>query len=334
MACLVRVARPWASRASIRTRLIRFQGSPTLIVVRLAVVSDIMVVDVTVDTPSIPALSPDSTAFGDGWTGTLLGYGCDIFSANDGAKQVTDLASLSLGTFQTRYVSAGYPHATAHDGYVIFDGRARYPGAPSEPWKQGCPGDSGGPTFRYDGNAWQVIGISSHRLDGTGIIPMAKLTFSARVAPVHAWITGPASTKIKGSAGSITNALTGKCLGVHGQTAEFSPVVQELCADRAETSGSQYWVRQNASGGYVSFVNERSGKCMHVTGGTVQQRSCDPNNTAQHFVTFAGAPTLARIAHRSGAYLGARGSVSPFGSQTVDVASSEGGNRQRWIWTQ
>jgi hypothetical protein len=315
-----------------------FPGINYIDLTRLAnVTTDIMVVDVTADTPSIPVLSPDTTTFGDDWTWTLLGYGCDDgFSSNDRKKQVSDFTSLSLANFQTRFVPGGsYSHAATYNRYVIYDGTNRAPGAPPTPWKQGCPGDSGGPTLRYDGNAWRVAAISGHIQDGTGIFPTAKLTFASRVARVQPWIVGPVSTKIKGAAGSITNALTGKCLGVNGQTAEFTPVVQELCADRVETSGSQYWTPQNVAGGYVSMVNERSGKCMHANNGFLEQRNCNPNDLAQHFLTFVGAPTLARIAHRNGAYLGVRGhgSPSPFGSITVDVTASEGGNRQMWIWT-
>ena len=301
----------------------------------LSTIYDIAVVNVKNDTPSIPALPTDSTFFADGWLGTMVAYGCDqrdgfLPGPNGGKKQTAEFASATLAEFQAGLVRNGYSHTAGREHYMMFDGQPRYPGAPPNFYRRGCYGDSGGPMFRWD-NGWKVAGITSHRIVGEGpLMPKAQITATTRVASVASWISSP---KIKGAPRSITNALTGKCLGVAGSTTAGAPIVQELCGDRTPTNSSQYWTKEPTRGGYTRFVNGRSGMCMQALAGSIEQRPCNISNTAQDFLILVGSPSLTPLISQNGGYAGVNGKGNAFGSINVNLRGDEATTRMRWIWT-
>jgi len=322
-------------------RLERFYPHPTFslppgategTVTNFAPTYDIAVMDVGGDTPSIPSLPADTTAFGDGWMGTDVAYGHSAKAPDPfGLKQAAELTSLSLAEFQSRFAFV-YPHATGFAHYMVFDGVPRYPGAPTDFYRQIFWGDSGGPLFRWD-NGWRVAGINSLFIAGSlNWNPQPMLTFTTRVAKVASWIAS--SNKIKGAPGSLTNALVGKCLGVNGSTADNAPVVLELCADRTPTGSSQFWSKESTLGGTVKFVNGRSGRCLHKSGTGVVQKTCIASETNQRWLILVGSPSLTPLIHESGAYAGVR-DATPFGGPTrIDLGADEATTRMRWIWTQ
>jgi secreted trypsin-like serine protease len=296
---------------------------------------DIALLDVQSDTPSIPAAVTDTSGFGDGWLGTLVGYGCDnrtdIVSTNGGKKQTAEFAAATLAEFQTGYTAA-YPHSATYQHYIISDGVPRYPGAPAGFFRQSCPGDSGGPMFGWN-NGWKVAGITSHGFPGNGpLAPTAQFSFATRVASVSGWLG--AAKKIKGERGSITNALTGKCLGVEGNRTQGAPIVQELCSDRTSTNNSQYWTKEDTGGGNVRFVNGLSGMCMHALATSIVQQPCNPARGEQNFRIHAASPTLTPLISSNGGYAAVEGvGTLYYGSVNVKLGGDEATTRMRWVWT-
>lgn len=286
--------------------------------------SDVAVLDVLSDTPAIPTAPLDDTFLPDGFEGTLYGYGCtnpDTF-ASLGRRQVGVFQAQSLAETTADYPLVGVTTSPSelYSRHIVADGRFASPSV-----VQGCYGDSGGPLIAFRAAGPRVAGIASLALKGKDNAP---ITTFARVAQVASWLRAPT---IKGRPGSITHALTGRCLSAFGSTTPRSTVNLQFCDGRAGTADTQYWRITTSATGFSTIRNGRSGLCLASTGSgdaSVVQDTCRVG-AAQEWMIAPGVGTTirAQLTNRLAAgRLGYRSNGS-----RLDQRVEEQTNRQRWL---
>lgn len=293
--------------------------------------NDVAVLDVLSDTPEIPTAVLDDSLLPDGSDGTLIAYGCNT-------SGITGLGRRQLGVFVSQSlaeVTADYPldgvTATAselYSRYIVADARMSFPSD-----LQGCGGDSGGPLFAFRAAGPRVAGIASF-ITATVGNPNARITALARVSPVVSWLRAPT---IKGQRGSITHALTGRCLSALGSTTRGSAVKLDFCDGRAGTLDTQYWRVTTNAFGLSTIQNGKSGLCLTSTGvndAAVVQETCQSNDSQRWMIApGVGTTTRSQLTNQlSGRRLGFRCISNPCTSDArLDQGVDEGTNRQRWL---
>jgi hypothetical protein len=298
--------------------------------------SDVMVIDVLSDTPPLAA-TLDTAKFEGGEGATLIAYGCP----SEGRRQFGNFTALSQAELTSMYpLTVFFPSASALSAadalFVFADGVPRGPGfPPSTPAVQGCNGDFGGPLFTAgDGGTMPVTGIASFAAGGSNFSPLPVLTAFTRVAPVASWLRAPT---IKGRPGSITNALSGACLGVGGSTASGAAVRLEFCDGREGTRDTQYWTVSSSSAapGTSLIRNGKSNLCLASRGSgdaAVVQLPCRDESAQEWMVAPGVGPARSQITNRSSAVpLGYRNAFPT--SSRIDQTLPDGSNRQYWILT-
>jgi hypothetical protein len=286
---------------------------------------DIAVFEIDDDTASIPT-RPVRTGFVDVGTSFLVvGYGCDksVDGGGSGAKQ--------QGTF-----TAASESDTNRNNHTILD-----LGSPIV-----CGGDSGGPAFiKLKSGTWQIAGVTVTR--GT----TASVSSFARTGSVRRWINAPAVNQYAdGEIGSFLNGKSAKCIGIDGGSpANGARASQFFCDGRNQPNDDQSWQVRSVGNGRFNFVNRKSGLCLGVDGGSLQdfvelgQFNCaapDPNNNQAWRVLLTsndrgGNGYFQIVNGKSNKCMGVNGGVVDDGAHLIQGPCTALGfiNNESWLFT-
>ncbi len=199
------------------------------------------------DTPSIPSLPVRSAFVSPGLTATVVGYGCDGNNpGNTGKKQ--------QGTLNV--ISGGTTDEVAH----FF--RSLGPA-------QVCPGDSGGPDLIRNpskNNRWEIAGINVGFGPGTN-------SGLGRLGSTLRWIQSPAKNVFgHDERGSFMNGQSLYCMGIEGaSTSSGKKAKQFFCDVRNQPTDHEYWRLVDLDFGFFGVVNSKSGKCLAVSGDSLNE---------------------------------------------------------------
>lgn len=134
-----------------------------------------------------------------------------------------------------------------------------------------------------------------------------------------------------GSAGTIVNQNSGKCVEVlNGSTANSAKVVQTAC----DGATDQQWTLTDRGGGYYNIVSVKSGKCLDVAsnstanGAGVIQYTCGSGANQQWQLRAVGS-YYELVARHSGKCLDVPNRSTSDGTQLVQWTCN-GGTNQRW----
>jgi hypothetical protein len=211
---------------------------------------DAAIIDVNQDTPQFTQSPVNGIAFGDGFGGNLVGYGCDSQNpTHAGKKQRAAYNALSRAAFQT---AIGQTTEYTRDVYghdVIFGNSSGL---------ALCPGDSGGPTFRNSNAAVAAINSS---FSGTSTI---TLSFAASTGNIRLWIANPVQNVFQdGSGGFLLNAMAAKCITSGVPTAGLSTAAfSGICSAPSQDTDVQFWKLSTQSSGFFSIVNGNTSQCL------------------------------------------------------------------------
>lgn len=291
---------------------------------------DVAVIDITVNTPAIPALTVRTAHLGDGISGTTVGYGCDLSPGDadhGGQKQRATFTTTSVETLENHPDVTNERAYRWHTLYAVHSGGAAV---------QTCPGDSGGPLLVQANGAWQVAAVTSRHDDNHSL--------QSRVGGVSRWIASPTVNLFAaGSNGWFVNHRSNLCIGVGGgSTANDADVGTYYCDGRRLTDDNQHWILvRNGDSDTFRIRNGKSDRCIGVDGGStahgarIAQYGCEPNNgnhDNQSWTFQASTSGRVRVVNgKSGRCMGVVDNGMDRGA-TLQLQTCADNDSQRWFF--
>ena len=279
---------------------------------------DAAVLDIAEDTP-YPQLPINSIYFGDGFTGDLVGYGCDWSrdpDDRDGKKQRATMTAMSRSAYQKL---TNQPDAVVNDLYAHFV-LVNKPNGPVI-----CPGDSGGPTIRNSNKAVAAI-TSWYDCNVTNC-----MSYLARTSNVRLWLNDPHHNLFQdGSGGFLINAMSSKCVTSGPvQSPNVSFATSAICAAPSQDTDVQYWKLTSQPNGTFLISNGNNGLCLTPALGSLGEDPCQSINSFQwKFVPVNAGTEIAYYQLQSLA------NNLCLEGPSLDMKPCANKSAQRWFFTQ
>ncbi len=255
---------------------------------------DIGVFTVAETTPAIPTAVVGSTYVGD-VDGQIMavGFGCDAVTPSQGG---TKQYAMFWPSWRSYWFDT-LPYSTDWETGMITHNILAW----TDDSDDTCPGDSGGPQFRWQNSRWEIVGVNAANWSSGVLDPF---NIAPRTSNTRNWIFNPTVNNFShDSRGSLINAKSGKCAGISGNSTKNGAVGGlYYCDGRNGNSDNQSWRLVSRGGGWYQLRNGRSGRCLSSRspgwGDGVAQFTCDSSDQFQQWKFENNTDGVFRVRNR------------------------------------